>query len=121
MIIQLPIVGETVAVLFRLPASIWADRVHLVGDFNNWSTIATPMRRGEQYWEVTLTLTPARTYAYAYLLDGIDWCSDLNRAQPGAGVEPATVLLPVPVAHARHRVAAMRAVGGPAEQTVRWP
>jgi hypothetical protein len=101
MIIQLPTVGESVAVLFRLPTSIWADTVHLVGDFNGWSTSATPMRRGEQYWEVTLLLTPNNTYAYAYLLDGIDWCSEHNRTERAVGTAPLIDLHPVAVSHAR--------------------
>jgi hypothetical protein len=101
MIIQLPTVGTSVAALFRLPTSIWADTVHLVGDFNGWSMRATPMFRGEQYWEVTLSLTAGNTYAYAYLLDGIDWCSEHNGAELAVGAAQPLILLPVPVAHAR--------------------
>ncbi len=101
MIIQLPTVGDSVAVLFRLPTSIWADNVHLVGDFNGWSITATPMRRSEQFWEVTLLLTANNTYAYAYLLDGMDWCSEHNRAERAVGAAPLINLLSAPIAHAR--------------------
>ncbi|MEI8165547.1 MAG: hypothetical protein WCG26_04175, partial [Chloroflexales bacterium] len=70
MIIQLPTVGDSVAVLFRLPTSIWADNVHLVGDFNGWSITATPMRRSEQFWEVTLLLTANNTYTGNTIING---------------------------------------------------
>lgn len=101
MVMQDPIAGEAVVVHFRLPASIWADTVHLVGDFNGWSKTATPMRRGEQYWEVSLTLTAGCTYAYAYLLDVSDWCSEHYGVMCADALRPPITLLPVPVAQAR--------------------
>lgn len=54
-----------------------ASFVSLVGDFNDWSTDATPMRpQAEgQLWEVTLPLTPGR-YRYAFLVDGTTWVAD---------------------------------------------
>ncbi len=30
--------GETVRVTFEMPSSLWAERVNLVGDFNDWDT-----------------------------------------------------------------------------------
>ena len=30
--------GEHVRVTFELPSSLWAERVNLVGDFNDWDT-----------------------------------------------------------------------------------
>ncbi len=101
MVIQLPAVGETTTIVFRLPTSIWADTVHLVGDFNGWSTSATPMRCSEQYWEVTVVLTTGSTYAYAYLLDGIDWCSEHSCVERAVGATPPITLHPAPIAHAQ--------------------
>lgn len=102
MIVQLPMDHGEVAVLFRLPASIWADSVFLVGDFNGWSTSATPMRRGEQYWEASLTLPAGKTYYYAYLIDGVDWCSDRPNSQRAVGMNPPPILLlPIEIAGVR--------------------
>ena len=30
--------GEIVRVTFEMPSSVWAERVNLVGDFNDWDT-----------------------------------------------------------------------------------
>jgi len=30
-------------VTFELPSTMWAERVKLVGEFNDWDTLATPM------------------------------------------------------------------------------
>jgi 1,4-alpha-glucan branching enzyme len=32
-------------VTFTLPDSVWADRVYLVGDFNQWSRTSHPFQR----------------------------------------------------------------------------
>lgn len=102
MIVQLPMDHGEVAVLFRLPASIWADSVFLVGDFNGWSTSATPMKRGEQYWEASLRLPAGTTYYYAYLIDGVDWCSDRPGNQRAVGLNPPPILLlPIEIAGVR--------------------
>jgi 1,4-alpha-glucan branching enzyme len=102
MILQLPLNNHEVVVLFRLPAQIWANSVHLVGDFNSWSTSATPMRRGEQYWEARLRLRAGERYFYAYLIDDTDWCSEL----PGdvVGVTPPVTMLPVDIPQATRLV-----------------
>jgi 1,4-alpha-glucan branching enzyme len=59
-----------------LPASVGADAVWLVGDFNDWSRTAHPMRRDGDAFLLTLELEPGRTYRYRYLLDGIRWEND---------------------------------------------
>ena len=46
--------SDMVRVTFRLSTSVWAESVHLVGDFNNWSL----------------------AYQYRYLLDRTRWCND---------------------------------------------
>jgi 1,4-alpha-glucan branching enzyme len=101
MIIQIPQNDDSVTVFFRLPASIWADSVYLVGDFNEWSTHATPMRRGEHYWEARLSLNAGGRYFYAYLVDGMDWCSE-SLPRKGVGIdEPPITFLPIEIAQAR--------------------
>lgn len=67
-----------IAVTFSVPASIWADHVHLVGDFNQWDATATPMRCGEEGWSATLVLDVDGIFGYSYLLDGHTWMCDSN-------------------------------------------
>lgn len=56
-----------------------AERVDLVGDFNDWTNGATPMRTANGgIWTVTVPLAPGR-YRYAFLVDGTEWTPD-----PGA-------------------------------------
>lgn len=101
MIVQLPLNNDQVAVVFRLPAQIWADSIHLVGDFNNWSTTATPMRRGEHFWEVTIIVPAGSTYYYAYLVDGKYWCSEYtNTARTRDGSSPKVKMIPIEIAQA---------------------
>lgn len=66
-------------VTFRLPpdAAPEADIVHLVGDFNEWCTDATPMTRlknGE--FKVCLDLETGREYSFRYLIGGDTWEND---------------------------------------------
>jgi hypothetical protein len=57
---------------FHAPA---AKQVFLSGDFNQWSTTATPLRRREDgRWERALALSPGR-YEYKYVVDGV-WTHD---------------------------------------------
>jgi len=53
-----------------------AREVYVAGDFNNWSTVATPMRPGEHKgeWRAALTLKPGR-YRYRLVVDG-RWVTD---------------------------------------------
>jgi hypothetical protein len=54
-----------------------AQRVVIVGDFNNWSTSADPMYDREEngLWSITLPLRPGR-YEYKFLIDGKKWMRD---------------------------------------------
>lgn len=66
-------------VTFRLPAEAAqaAAQVALVGDFNDWNPVATPMtrlRNGE--YKITLDLEPGREYGYRFLIDGRIWEND---------------------------------------------
>jgi hypothetical protein len=52
-----------------------AKQVSLCGDFNNWSTSATPMKRGaDGRWEVRVVL-PAGQHQYKFVVDG-GWIPD---------------------------------------------
>lgn len=95
MIVLQPVDDHYITVVFRLPAAIWADTILLVGDFNGLSKM--PMRQGELYWEIQLTLEAGKTYAYAYLVDGVDWrteaCTDRMDLDPA----PPIVFVPMAI------------------------
>lgn len=68
--------SDKVRVTFSMPAGIWADTIHLVGDFNNWNCTATPLRLCEYGWSVSLELDAGKEYQYRYLVNGTDWYND---------------------------------------------
>ena len=52
-----------------------AERVWLSGEFNEWSSAATPLKpRGGGRWETVLPLRPGR-YQYKFVVDG-NWMPD---------------------------------------------
>ena len=68
-------------VTFRLSKSVVqsAAHVHLVGEFNQWNILATPMKplkNGD--FTLTLDLEPNRAYQYRYLIDQVRWENDEN-------------------------------------------
>jgi 1,4-alpha-glucan branching enzyme len=67
-----------VLVTFALPASTWAERINLVGEFNDWDTTATPMVRcrADADWKVSVELEAGRCYHFRYLIDGKEWLND---------------------------------------------
>jgi 1,4-alpha-glucan branching enzyme len=69
---------DRVRVTFTIPCSIWADSIHLVGDFNNWNRESHPLVQQENEWSITLELERDREYRYRYLFNGADWCNDSN-------------------------------------------
>jgi len=67
----------TVSVTFDLPAAVEANEVTLCGDFNNWSTNATKLKRAKSgVWSVIVPLQAGCSYRYRYLLDGTHWEND---------------------------------------------
>jgi 1,4-alpha-glucan branching enzyme len=74
-----------------------AERVAIVGDFNDWDPQATPLTRlSGTAWGVVVKLAPGR-YRYAFVLDGARWIADPGAPRAGGddfGVESsvATVL-----------------------------
>ena len=68
-------------VTFRLPkiAAVAAKSVHIVGDFNDWSIYANPMKRLKNGdYTIKLELEPAREYQFRYLIDEYRWENDWN-------------------------------------------
>lgn len=69
--------GGTCKVTFELPAAVGAAEAHVCGEFNDWSEIATPMkRRKDGTLAVTVALPTGRRYRFRYLLDGERWEND---------------------------------------------
>ncbi len=66
-----------VSVTFEMPASVWADSIHVVGDFNEWNRSTHPLKqRHDGVWQTTLILDPGRDYQFRYLINGTDWQND---------------------------------------------
>ena len=71
--------NERCKVTFRLPkaAAPQARTVHIVGEFNNWSTVQTPMKKlksGE--FTAIVELPPGYDYQFRYLIDQTTWEND---------------------------------------------
>ena len=67
-----------VQVVFELPSTMWAERVNLVGEFNDWDTTATPMtrNRSDANWKVVVELERGQRHRFRYLVDGKEWLND---------------------------------------------
>ncbi|MFH2064504.1 MAG: isoamylase early set domain-containing protein [Pseudomonadota bacterium] len=66
-------------VTFRVPSQVAkkAKNVHIVGEFNNWSKVSTPMKRlKDGAHVVTLDLGTGTEYQYRYLIDEDVWEND---------------------------------------------
>lgn len=64
---------------FVLPADLWAEQVHLVGDFDSWNRQAHPMSRNQLgQWVITIRLEANRAYQFRYLIDDDRWTNDDN-------------------------------------------
>ena len=52
-------------------------QAHVVGEFNNWSTSATPMKRSKTgAFSATVELEKGRAYQFRYLLGQSQWEND---------------------------------------------
>jgi 1,4-alpha-glucan branching enzyme len=62
----------------HLPAGVEVETVHLVGDFNGWDGLATPMnrRKSDGAYYLSMELEPGREYQFRYLVNGTIWCND---------------------------------------------
>ena len=68
-------------VTFRIPEEIGnsAKTAHVVGEFNDWSFLATPMKRLKSgAFTTTLDLEQDREYQFRYLLDKKIWENDIE-------------------------------------------
>ena len=64
-------------VTFELPAEVGAEQVTVVGDFNDWSLTADPLkRRKDGSFRLELSLANGRRWRFRYLVDGWRWEND---------------------------------------------
>ena len=89
MIKKMPIEGgNTVRVVFTLPPAIWAETVHLVGEFNNWSETSHPMiwDRQQEGWTIAMDLEKGHEYRFRYLVNKTEWHNDwdADRYEPNS-------------------------------------
>ena len=70
--------GKNMRVTFEMPSSVWAERVMLVGDFNDWNVTTHEMQqsRADGNWRITLILPKGREYQFRYLINDRDWHND---------------------------------------------
>jgi len=68
-----------VIVTFLYPSDSYAETVHLVGDFNDWSQHSLPFdccRSNAEYWALTLELDAGRRFEFRYLVNGETWVNE---------------------------------------------
>ncbi len=66
-------------VTFTVPASKGngAQKVHVVGEFNEWSPSATPMKKSKNgIFKISMDLEEGREYQFRYLFDDRHWDND---------------------------------------------
>jgi 1,4-alpha-glucan branching enzyme len=67
---------KTCKVTFELPEDIEAKSASLVGEFNNWDEVATPLKKVKGVWKTTVELDQGKEYQYRYLVNGEQWYND---------------------------------------------
>lgn len=56
-----------------------AKKVAVAGEFNDWKTDATPLKKSKEgSYKVTLDLEPGTEYQFRYVVDGKTWDNDWN-------------------------------------------
>jgi 1,4-alpha-glucan branching enzyme len=85
-----------VIVTFEIPGTIWAERINLVGSFNDWDQHSLPFQLNRDgNWEIELELEAGREYHFRYLLDGEhwrdDWHADGHATNPYSGYDSVII------------------------------
>jgi 1,4-alpha-glucan branching enzyme len=85
-----------VIVTFEIPGTVWAERINLVGDFNDWDRDNLPFRLNRRdNWHVELELEEGVEYCFRYLIDGdywgYDWHADRHRSNPDGSCDSVIV------------------------------
>jgi len=87
-----------VTFLMNKEAALGAEKVDLLGEFNNWNTaepiIMKKLKNGS--FKVTIDLPAAQEFQFKYLLDGEKWINDAsadNYVNSGLGAEENSVVI----------------------------
>ena len=67
--------GGRVNVTFAIPVD-GSERVSVVGDFNDWDPVATPLARRGETLQASVVVDAGRRYRFRYLADGGRWFND---------------------------------------------
>jgi 1,4-alpha-glucan branching enzyme len=69
--------GTSCRVTFRVPADVEAQTVAVLGEFNEWSEDAHPMKKLKNgSFSATLSVEAGQEYRFRYLLDDGRWIND---------------------------------------------
>lgn len=71
-----PTAGGHVKVTFIAPEDAYDGQTAVVGDFNDWDPMATPLRKRKGRWSASVIVEPGRRYAFRYLAEGGRWLND---------------------------------------------
>lgn len=66
-------------VTFTVPKDLanTAQKINLVGEFNQWDINRTPLKKTTRgYFSTTIDLAKGREYQFRYLIDGNSWIND---------------------------------------------
>ena len=89
------VVPGHVRVVFELPSCIWADKIFVTGDFNDWDENSIPMRQSRNgLWRAEIDLLAGKRYEFRYIIDG-HWQTDYHAdgyATNSYGVENSVVV-----------------------------
>lgn len=87
MIRRKPVKGEdAVRVTFVLPSDQPYGRCSVVGDFNGWDPLASPLkRRSNRSFSTSLVLPRGRRFRFRYLCEGGIWVNE----EEADGYEPS--------------------------------
>ena len=67
---------STCKVTFQLPAGVEAKKVSVAGEFNNWDTGATPLKKVKGVWQTTVDLEQGHEYQFRYFVNESEWHND---------------------------------------------
>ena len=69
--------GATCRVTFKVPAETFAERIALLGEFNEWDAERHLMKKlKDGSHSVTVSLEAGQDYRFRYLIDGSRWEND---------------------------------------------
>ena len=117
-----PIAGH-VRVVFELPPGIWADRVFVAGDFNDWDEAGIPMVLTQDgVWQAALDLPAGTRHEFRYRIDG-EWRTDYHADGYTSnlhGTENSVVVAELPAGLSRSEVDPTPFQERMAASEVRW-